>query len=318
MKRHPALRHMVRAISFLCILFLLLTAAGNILAPKDNTHLGTYDYGGFYGLPKNTLDTAVIGDSNASEGIVVPQLWGNYGYTCYTSGGAWHDASQSYRALKEILSCQKPKLVILETDTLYQGRGIAAAENSLKTMLESWFPSIRFHNRFKDLKVQDFFSPKDYSWVPEMHGYSYRTEITPYSGDYMADTGASAPLDPTQLFYLNRIVSLCRKHDIKLLLLSVPSPNGWSMAKHKAVSAFAASHEIPFLDYNAALENTGIDWQTDTRDATHLNYSGARKVTASLGEYLSQNYRLPDRRGQAGYEKWQEDYEACRRTVPES
>ena len=50
-----------------------------------------------------------------------------------------------------------------------------------------------------------------------------------------------------------------------------------------------------------------IDWNKDTRDAgDHLNYSGAVKVTKSLGEYINKNYDLPDNRNNPEYVKWNE------------
>ena len=50
-----------------------------------------------------------------------------------------------------------------------------------------------------------------------------------------------------------------------------------------------------------------MDFDTDCYDeASHLNPDGAVKVTAWLGETLSQTYDLPDRRGDAAYAHWDE------------
>ena len=50
-----------------------------------------------------------------------------------------------------------------------------------------------------------------------------------------------------------------------------------------------------------------VDFETDTSpDNTHLNYSGALKVTEWLGEYLSRNYTLDNYAGNAS---WKADYE---------
>ena len=49
----------------------------------------------------------------------------------------------------------------------------------------------------------------------------------------------------------------------------------------------------------------GIDWKQDSYDrGDHLNISGARKVTAYMEQYLSDNYDLPDRRNDDGWREW--------------
>ena len=61
----------------------------------------------------------------------------------------------------------------------------------------------------------------------------------------------------------------------------------------------------PVLDFNAHIETIGLDFSTDFYDyGSHVNALGEGKCTAFLGEYLSQHYDLADRRGQEGYESW--------------
>ena len=53
-----------------------------------------------------------------------------------------------------------------------------------------------------------------------------------------------------------------------------------------------------------------MDFQTDFYDyGGHANAIGAEKYTAFLGKYLSENYEFEDKRGQEGYEDWDESYE---------
>lgn len=49
----------------------------------------------------------------------------------------------------------------------------------------------------------------------------------------------------------------------------------------------------------------GLDFSTDFADHAHLNVAGGAKYTAYLGKWLSKNYSFPDRRGQKGYESWE-------------
>lgn len=39
----------------------------------------------------------------------------------------------------------------------------------------------------------------------------------------------------------------------------------------------------------------------------HMNFKGARKVTAYLGKYLNKHYSLPDHREDPAYDSWNQD-----------
>ena len=52
-----------------------------------------------------------------------------------------------------------------------------------------------------------------------------------------------------------------------------------------------------------------IDYDTDCYDPnSHMNPSGAWKITDHMGQILRKDYNLPDHRGEDGYEYWDEDY----------
>ena len=52
-------------------------------------------------------------------------------------------------------------------------------------------------------------------------------------------------------------------------------------------------------------EQIPIDWEKDTRDkGDHLNYFGAKKVTAFLGKYLSDTGLVSNHKNDRDYEHW--------------
>ena len=62
-----------------------------------------------------------------------------------------------------------------------------------------------------------------------------------------------------------------------------------------------------------------VDYSTDCYDpASHLNPSGAWKVTDFIGQHLSETYGIPDHRGEAAYAAWDSDYDAYRARKLES
>ena len=65
------------------------------------------------------------------------------------------------------------------------------------------------------------------------------------------------------------------------------------------------------IDYINFLDMGVVDYDIDCNDSnSHLNAAGARKLTSWLGEYIQDNYDIPDRRGDAAYAYWNNDYES--------
>ena len=58
-----------------------------------------------------------------------------------------------------------------------------------------------------------------------------------------------------------------------------------------------------------------IDWDTDCLDWSHLNESGARKITERIGGYLCGKYTLKDKREDPRYESWNKDYDIYREYI---
>lgn len=70
------------------------------------------------------------------------------------------------------------------------------------------------------------------------------------------------------------------------------------------------SYGYHYLNLNDYVEEMEIDFATDYYDGgSHVNASGAEKCTAFLGEYISSNYNLEDKRGDDTYRTWDEAYE---------
>ena len=108
-------KNLIRAVSFFAVLVLSVVSFSYMLAPKDNTKeagIVNPSAHGFYSEPKNTIDVAVIGNSDAYSGFSPMELWKNYGYTSYVSGEGRQTVAQAYVMLNDILKSHKPKVVI--------------------------------------------------------------------------------------------------------------------------------------------------------------------------------------------------------------
>lgn len=181
--------------------------------------------------------------------------------------------------------------------------------NALGTYIGHIFPLIKYHERWDELNKEDV-TRLDQARHFETKGHIISVESIPFIGDkdYMRADDAVEAIPKKNEMVLRKMLALCKKENIQLVLLNVSAPHSWSTARNNAVSAFAQENGIAFLDYNTLQNNVGIDWQRDTRDGGfHLNTLGAQKVTAHLGEYLNQHFDWPDHRNDPAYQQWDED-----------
>ena len=62
---------------------------------------------------------------------------------------------------------------------------------------------------------------------------------------------------------------------------------------------YAKENELVYINFLELIEECGLDFSTDTYDGgLHLNLSGAQKATRWLGEFLSKEVGLENRRGE--------------------
>jgi len=108
--------------------------------------------------------------------------------------------------------------------------------------------------------------------------------------------------------YLRMMIEECQQRgmDVMLVHLPYPSTEEDQMAAN-AVYWIAEEYGVDYVDF-VALDQV-VDYKTDCFDSfSHLNPSGARKVTDYLGRYITDWYDVADRRGDAAYAQWTSDY----------
>ena len=260
--------------------------------------------------PENSVDVVCVGNSDIRSGFVPTELWEKYGYTSVVSSFTRQSISDSQRALKEICKSQKPKLVILEIDSLSDGRGPEDIINPHDTTPDNFFDSLKpddfdnkisrdysvftFHNILQDRQRRS--RRKQYA-----HGYLFCEDIRKVEyRDYMTNTDEIDIPIYSNSQQLRTFVKYCKKNDLPVLLLEVPSLSSWSYARHNAVQNLSDELGVEFLDLNLLYDEVGIDMRNCFRDdGNHLNYFGASAVTDYIGDYIGKNYGIESRRDDA-------------------
>lgn len=301
----------VRTVLFLLPLLLAAWVLGLAFAPKDNLRtagMQETDPLPVLSQPENSLDAVFLGDSEAYSGFVPLELWEQQGIASFVCASVDQKPYETVEFLKTALERQSPSLVILETNVLFRAY---ATQDLLTPMLQKAFPVLRYHSNWKTYSVPELFAAPDYRGDYPDRGYHLLTRADPLDDltGYMAPTEAREELTKRNLRSLETMAALCKESGAELVLFSIPSPENWSMARHNTMADLAESLGCTYLDGN--LLPLAIDWQTDTYDrGDHLNYYGAAKVTAWLGDWLTEHTALPDHRQDPAYEAWNLDVES--------
>ncbi len=330
------IKRITSSILFLiCGLFLFVniseTLRGKVATDVDMVH-------SFYDLEQNSVDVLCVGSSHAYYGLQPNILWQNYGMTSYVMGSPQQTVASSYLLLKEMLNYQKPKVVVFEPyyfwyDGLYtdesrlrqafDGLRFGEAKREMvetflpeltwKEKLTYYLPFLKYHSRWSALKNEDFHSKAFLKGAKLDFGVK---EVEDPGADVLP-----APIPEVNKKYFEKIVELCRENEIALVAAVMPfgsTDEGYVTRQGVMVSLeeYMAQQEVPYLFYQKTGE-AGIDFASDFRDETHLNYYGAEKMTNAVGSYLQSHYDLPDHRGDPVYASWQEDCEEYQRMVEE-
>ena len=273
----------------------------------------------FLSEPENSVDVVCVGNSDIRSGFVPTELWEKYGYTSVVSSFTRQSISDSQRELKEICKSQKPKLVILEIDSLYDGRGPKDIINSHDTTLENFFDSLKpdaFENKIsRDYSIFTFHNVlQDHDRKSRRrkyaHGYLYSDVIKKMEyQDYMAKTNELDVPNYTNTQQLRAFVKFCKEKNLPVLFLELPSISSWTYARHNAVQNLSDELRVELLDLNLLYDEVGIDMRNCFRDGgNHLNYFAASAATDYVGKYIGENYGIESRRDDAELAEYWDNY----------
>lgn len=303
------MQQLTRSIAFLFSLVIILLLCGQIFMPKNNRAtdgMENIQANAILAEPDNTIDVLMIGDSLAYSAFSPMELWEKYGFTSYVSALPGQPLYRTKDMFYQALTHQSPKIVILEANVLYRKQSLF---KMIMHETANLFPILSYHNRWKSLQKQDFtqFIPA-YTYSDDLKGFKLNTTIHATSNHpYMKPSQKQETIPTLSQYWVKDILQTCREQNITFLLVSSPSLKNWNQTRHDQVNQFAEENGIPYLDLNLLTDTLGIDWQNDTRDeGDHLNYHGALKTTAYLGQYLKAHYALPDHRSDPAYQSWQE------------
>ena len=178
-------------------------------------------------------------------------------------------------------------------------KGISKSDNILESMAEYLFNFSVYHARWSEIGLNDIYIENKYEKGAESrvkvaipNNMNNFDEIEEYKWEGNVNTP-----------YLGMIINYCRENNIDL-----PHPaNDTEIAYSKRTKTMCDEYNAPFINF---LDMDIVNFDTDCSDEySHLNPSGARKVTRFLGEYIRKNYGIPNQKENEIYDFWNIDYD---------
>lgn len=316
-------KYVLTSMCFIFVLFASIQKVTDVLARKDSVIK-------YHDMEADEFDVLFFGSSHVINGIYPMELWQDYGIVSYNCAGHGNKLPTTYWMLRNVLDVKAPRLVVIDIFALesndkirserpgieqqhisFDWFGISKEKigmvnfllDDVKTKMEFILPITIYHERWKELSKKDFEIPYGTG-----KGAEYRVKRTAPNDFTLISRNEMIMDDSLGKQYLCKMIEECQSRGIEVLLVNVPYPATDGQQKWaNSVDLIAQEYGVNYLNF--FYEDTGINFFTDCYDEnSHLNPSGARKITKYLGEYLQSEYDIPDRRGETEYVHWNEDY----------
>ena len=326
LKKTSVKKNIIR-VGFLLLLLMTIYLISCIFSVKSEH--GIDQQAGLYWQPENSIDVMMMGTSHIHCDVNTGLLWEKYGIAAYDYSGAEQPLWMTYFYLRELYKYQKPEVIVLDlyaparfkedyqyewiSENIY---GMKFSLNKLQMLLVSvepkqlsqYFPSFAvYHSRYDNLEEEDF---ENFFWNDDaketFKGYTPYWEIKPQVRPEISEERAEG-LTPKSERYLRKIIDYTKSKGSELVLIVAPYIiTDADKMTYNRIEEIAVQEDVTFIDYNEYYDQMELDFEKDFNDDSHLNYWGSNKFTDYLGSYLDSYDYVPDRRGQEGYESWQE------------
>ena len=266
--------------------------------------------------PDYTIDIMNIGDSLSTAGFTPMELWRQQGYTSFNIGADGLRMAEAYYAVIEACEKQNPKYLMIESLYMFRYSTGQDMQMVLSQPLYHLFSFLRYHSIWR-FKIEG-------PGVMIYHrGYTVNENVGEYEGDpgYLdldLEAGNRMTIPAFNSYYFDKIKEFCDGRGIRIVIYSMPSASNYNWERISEVEAFAKEKGVEYVDLNQIADRIGIDWEWDTNDGgDHMNLTGATKVAAFMGKYLSSKEDLTDYRGDPAYQDWDEEIVEYDRLVKE-
>lgn len=332
------MKKFIRFICFLLVLLTVLITASDLLTVSDRKDI--MHIKGFFCEPENSLDVTLIGASELYTGFNSPLAWKKYGFTSYSFCYAGMVGSHYKLAVDEVLSRQKPKLMVIEINGfLYDQeymedmtkahtfldnlpkdkirRDFIKENYDFKTQMEFFFPIIKHHDNWKhpksclacfksnySIKKNGIVYSKAFSsnyYSKEVKGMeNFKPIFCDYSRDCMIDL-----LEHLNELGVENVLFARFPHTVKNSNIDV----------YHEIEGLVTAYGYDFVNFENEFKQFNLDINKDFYNRDHMNVFGMKKFTDGFSKYILDNYDVISQHTAEVTEMWNLCYEKTERLI---
>lgn len=330
-------RFALQAVAFCLIFAALFFPVQEVLVRKSLAQPWdmTNKISGFYNEPENEFSVIYFGSSHAYASFSPLDIWKETGVKSYVFATQMQPMWASVTYLKEALKTQKPSLVVLECNMLYEDSDymddgtthsymddlpLSAAKAALAQVsapegkrLPLVLPFVKYHSRWSSLTRADFTFRRNAVRDP-YKGFvllPHKTTDKPILRLYYDPDAEPLPLSAKNEQYLREFIEICAENDIDLWLVKAPcNISAKNYRKMLAAAAIGAEYGVPFDDFNstAVYDAVGIAAGENFFDQRHMDITGSRRFSRYFAALLTERY--PNLPRDYENDEWARDFES--------
>lgn len=280
-------------------------------------------------VKKQPVDIVLVGNSHLYTGLNPDNLSNTLGANCFILASPGTTLTDSYFCLKEAIAVNKPKIAIVETFTINdydnhkikdgtlsdQFKSFSARKNIVQKMLSTpllftsdnyvaaWSNTIRNHNFIftdtaqikRNLTYKEPVRPGLYlgRYNRFMSGIEDSTLLKYNKPGFVAYDYSKNMASPEAKRYIQKIIDLCRKNNVKLVFMTLPMyhrhVHNYEVYKEDLKKIIGDQHWIDFQQPYDTAAFTAECFENTIAGNQHMTYYGARVAAYKLAEYLRVN-----------------------------
>lgn len=320
MKNHRFLQFVGTCALTTFLVVCILAAAANLLESKDSR----LKFAGFYDSEAD-FDVLFSGSSHVWNGISPMDMWEQNGIVAYNLATSGSRIPTAYWVLRNALEYTDPKLVVIDgcylldektnSNVYYNHRAFDAMPfgrlkiQAITDLYENkediqryLFPFMLYHSRWEEFTLSEVINVKPMTTM----GFAALMDVTDIERQRLISDTAT-DIDNVSVEYLKKMIELCQSREIDVLIIYVPfSADETSQNEAVFLRGIAEEYGVTYLDPELLSEqvNYETDFHNDMTNNSHLNISGAHKLSYYLGDYIAEHYDVEDRRDDPAYAQW--------------
>lgn len=283
---------------------------------------------------KTDIDVMFFGSSHILTGIYPMQLWKEFGITSYNFGNSGSKIKPSYETMTVATEYKKPKVCILDVyyanypegdedskkyyhiifdDFPFSLKKIRAAKKVCKDNEDDFYeyliPFSVYHRRWNEKSIDWKNLFFDIEANKEM-GASTKVLLSPQKEFKPIPKDETLRKETINLEYIRKFVEYCRENQMIPILINVPWPANEEDQKG-ANSVYKIAEEMNVEYINFMYEDffdVDIDCCENSDVNSHLNPSGAKKITDYLGNLLTE-IGIENHSNDKNYSEWNKYHE---------